>query len=138
MFFPISDDNPSSSVPYLTYLLIGICTFVFVLQYLSQMNPLIYYNFGFIPANFFSDYSSFTIYTSMFLHGGFFHGAERSLHVPISKNGNKQRDQIVPFVLSPQQVKYQEMSVAWFDYRRGLCVANSAAKGINEKMSINA
>ena len=53
MFFPISDDNPSSSVPYLTYLLIGICTFVFVLQYLSQMNPLIYYNFGFIPANFF-------------------------------------------------------------------------------------
>ena len=73
MFFPISDDNPSSSVPYLTYLLIGICTFVFVLQYLSQMNPLIYYNFGFIPANFFSDYSSFTIYTSMLLHGGFFH-----------------------------------------------------------------
>ena len=81
MFFPISDDNPSSSVPYLTYLLIGICTFVFVLQYLSQMNPLIYYNFGFIPANFFSDYSSFTIYTSMFLHGGFFHIAGNMLYL---------------------------------------------------------
>ena len=81
MFFPISDDNPSSSVPYLTYILIGICTFVFILQYLSQMNPLIYYNFGFIPANFFSDYSSFTIYTSMFLHGGFFHIAGNMLYL---------------------------------------------------------
>ena len=73
MFFPISDDNPSSSRPYVTYLLIGLCSFIFILQYLSQMNPVIFYNYGFVPAAFFSDYSSFTIFTSMFLHGSFFH-----------------------------------------------------------------
>ena len=81
MFFPISDDNPSSSTPYVTYLLIGLCSFVFILQYLSQMNPSIFYNFGFIPADFFSNYSSFTIYTSMFLHGGFFHIAGNMLYL---------------------------------------------------------
>ena len=73
MFFPISDDNPSSSRPYVTYLLIGLCSFIFILQYLSQMNPAIFYNYGFVPAAFFSDYSSLTIFTSMFLHGSFFH-----------------------------------------------------------------
>ena len=81
MFFPISDDNPSSSIPYVTFFLIGLCSFVFMLQYLSQMNPLIFYNFGFVPAAFFSDYSSLTIYTSMFLHGGFFHIAGNMLYL---------------------------------------------------------
>lgn len=81
MFFPISDDNPSSSIPYITYFLIGACCFVFALQYLSQMNPLIFYNYGFIPNDFFSDYSSLTIYTSMFLHGGIFHIAGNMLYL---------------------------------------------------------
>ena len=81
MFFPISDDNPSSSIPYVTYFLIGACCFIFALQYLSQMNQNIFYNFGFIPASFFSDYSSFTIYSSMFLHGGFFHIAGNMLYL---------------------------------------------------------
>ncbi len=81
MFFPISDDNPSSSTPYITYFLIGVCCFVFALQYLSQMNPLIFYNYGFIPNDFFSNYSSLTIYTSMFLHGGIFHIAGNMLYL---------------------------------------------------------
>jgi membrane associated rhomboid family serine protease len=45
------------------------------------MNPSIFYNFGFVPAAFFSDYSSLTIYTSMFLHGGFFHIAGNMLYL---------------------------------------------------------
>ena len=49
MFFPISDDNPSNTSPVITYSLIGLCLFVFFLQILSEMNPSIYYNFGFIP-----------------------------------------------------------------------------------------
>ena len=81
MFFPISDDNPSSSTPYVTYFLIGACCFVFMLQYLSQMNLNIFYSFGFIPASFFSDFSSFTIYSSMFLHGGIFHIAGNMLYL---------------------------------------------------------
>ncbi len=77
MFFPISDDNPSNSSPLVTYFLIGFCLFVFFLQILSEMNPSIYYNFGFIPSNFFNSASFleafFPVITSMFVHGGFAH-----------------------------------------------------------------
>ena len=77
MFFPISDDNPSKTLPLITYILIGICIFVFFLQILSEMNPVIYYNFGFIASNFFNS-NSFVdafipVITSMFVHGGFAH-----------------------------------------------------------------
>jgi membrane associated rhomboid family serine protease len=77
MFFPISDDNPSKTLPLITYILIGICVFVFFLQILSEMNPVIYYNFGFIASNFFNS-NSFVdafipVITSMFVHGGFAH-----------------------------------------------------------------
>jgi membrane associated rhomboid family serine protease len=45
------------------------------------MNPSIFYNFGFIPADFFSNFSFLSIYTSMFLHGGFFHIAGNMLYL---------------------------------------------------------
>ncbi|MAU90201.1 MAG: rhomboid family intramembrane serine protease [Gammaproteobacteria bacterium] len=77
MFFPISDDNPSNTSPIITYSLIGICLFVFFLQILSEMNPSIYYSFGFIPSSFFNSTSLleafFPVITSMFVHGGFAH-----------------------------------------------------------------
>ena len=77
MFFPISDDNPSNSSPLITFILIGLCLFVFFLQILSEMNPAIYYNFGFIASNFFNAESFIgsliPIVTSMFVHGGFAH-----------------------------------------------------------------
>ncbi|MFL2760990.1 MAG: rhomboid family intramembrane serine protease [Gammaproteobacteria bacterium] len=77
MFFPISDDNPSNSSPLITFMLIGLCLFVFFLQILSEMNPAIYYNFGFIASNFFNSESFvgslIPIITSMFVHGGFAH-----------------------------------------------------------------
>jgi|TARA_B100001094_G_C18175582_1_gene797689 membrane associated rhomboid family serine protease len=77
MFFPISDDNPSSRMPLVTYTLICLCAFVFFLQILSEMNPEIYFSFGFIPSNFFNSSSLFSalfpIITSMFVHGGFAH-----------------------------------------------------------------
>ena len=77
MFFPISDDNPSNSSPLITFTLIGLCLFVFLLQILSEMNPAIYYNFGFIASDFFNSESFIgsliPIITSMFVHGGFAH-----------------------------------------------------------------
>ena len=74
MLFPYKDDNPRSLVPYVTYGIIAINVLVFILQFnLSISNPTaeesFIYNFGFIPANF----SFITIFTSMFLHGGFSH-----------------------------------------------------------------
>ena len=74
MLFPYKDDNPRILVPYVTYGIIAINVLVFILQFnLGISNPMteesFIYSFGFIPANF----SFITIFTSMFLHGGFSH-----------------------------------------------------------------
>ena len=74
MLFPYKDDNPRVLVPYVTYAIISINVLIFVLQLnMAMVNPSIerefIYKFGFIPSNF----SFFTMFTSMFLHGGFSH-----------------------------------------------------------------
>ena len=74
MLFPYKDDNPRILIPYVTYGIIAINILVFVIQFnlsisskMAEENFI--YSFGFIPANF----SFITIFTSMFLHGGFSH-----------------------------------------------------------------
>ena len=74
MLFPYKDDNPRILIPYVTYGIIAINILVFVIQFnlgiSSQMaEENFIFSFGFIPANF----SFITIFTSMFLHGGFSH-----------------------------------------------------------------
>ncbi len=74
MLFPYKDDNPRVLVPYVTYGIITINVLVFIFQFnLGMSNPIgeenFIYRFGFVPANF----SFITIFTSMFLHGGFSH-----------------------------------------------------------------
>ena len=74
MLFPYKDDNPRILIPYVTYGIIAINILVFVIQFnLGISNQMaeenFIYSFGFIPANF----SFITIFTSMFLHGGFMH-----------------------------------------------------------------
>ncbi|MFL3053166.1 MAG: rhomboid family intramembrane serine protease [Candidatus Neomarinimicrobiota bacterium] len=74
MLFPYKDDNPRILIPYVTYGIIAINILVFVIQFnLGISNQMaeenFIYSFGFIPANF----SFITIFTSMFLHGGFSH-----------------------------------------------------------------
>ena len=74
MLFPYKDDNPRVLVPYVTYAIITINVLVFIFQLnLVIFNPMVdenfIYRFGFVPANF----SFITIFTSMFLHGGFSH-----------------------------------------------------------------
>tara|TARA_B100001093_G_scaffold514574_1_gene588885 strand:- start:675 stop:1454 length:780 start_codon:yes stop_codon:yes gene_type:complete len=85
MFFPISDENPSKNKPLITYILIGLCVFFFVLQYLSQMNIDIFLNYGFIPNNFFNSNFSFEsyfpVFSSMFLHGSLAHIAGNMLYL---------------------------------------------------------
>lgn len=85
MFFPISDENPSKNKPYITYILIALCSFFFILQYLSQMNVEIFLNYGFVPNNFFNSDFSFDsylpIFSSMFLHGGLAHIAGNMLYL---------------------------------------------------------
>jgi len=74
MLFPYKDDNPRILIPYVTYGIITINILVFVIQFNLGISSQIaeenfIYSFGFIPANF----SFITIFTSMFLHGGFSH-----------------------------------------------------------------
>ncbi len=81
---PIHDDNPVSITPYVTYLLIGICVLVFFWELsLAQQLQGIFYSLGVVPAVLVGDGqlpaevalipSWLSIFTSMFLHGGWMH-----------------------------------------------------------------
>lgn len=80
---PIRDTQPSSRLPVVTYLLMGINFAVFLLQLQSGLdNRALYYLFGLVPAKYtnseFSTHFTFfnqaiSIITYMFLHGGFLH-----------------------------------------------------------------
>jgi len=83
--FPLSDENPSKSVPYVNYTIIVINILVFFFEISLNQNQLskLIYEYGIIPARlFFPSFSAkyefitspFTTYfTSMFLHGGWLH-----------------------------------------------------------------
>ena len=82
MFLPIRDDNPHTTTPFVNYTLLAACILVFVWQFLlgedaGQQAVLAY---GFTPANFFGQGDSpgdipamLTMFTSMFMHGGWMH-----------------------------------------------------------------
>ena len=82
---PLKDDNPTSGKPTITYLIIGICVFVFFMQLGSQSYKTgqLFYSYGLIPSvlmgnnqlpmDLYAIPSLLTIFTSMFMHGGFMH-----------------------------------------------------------------
>lgn len=74
MFFPYKDDNPRVLFPFVTFGIITLNVLVFLGQFwISGNNPGIgkslVYMYGFVPAEF----NPLTIFTSMFMHGGFAH-----------------------------------------------------------------
>ena len=82
---PLKDDNPTSSKPIVTYLIIGMCIFIFVIQLTSQSyrTGQLFYSYGLIPSVLMNNKQLpielyiipgwRTIFTSMFMHGGFMH-----------------------------------------------------------------
>ena len=82
---PLKDDNPTSSKPIITYFLIGSCTLIFLMQFSSEayQTGRLFYSYGLIPSVLMSHNelpldlyvvpSFITIFTSMFMHGGFMH-----------------------------------------------------------------
>jgi len=80
---PIRDTQPSSCLPIVTYSIMGINLLVFMYQIQIGLNTEeLYYIFGLVPAKYtvndISRYFSFfnqvtSIFTYMFLHGGFLH-----------------------------------------------------------------
>ncbi len=82
---PLRDINPSRTFPYVTIAIILINVIVHALQWgmTGKETVAFYQEFGAIPATILGQYSkgfsftsfsgSFTLLTSMFIHGGFFH-----------------------------------------------------------------
>ena len=79
-FFPFSDDNPTANRPVVCYCLITLCVFIFVWQSTlpNDLNGAAIHNFGVVPAALLGTQESYipsvmTIFTSMFMHGGWMH-----------------------------------------------------------------
>jgi len=82
---PLKDDNPTHSTPIVTYIIIGICVVVFLLELSSPYykTGAIFYSWGVIPASLIHGVPipdeiyrvppTVTLITSMFMHGGFMH-----------------------------------------------------------------
>ncbi len=83
--FPISDDNPTTTKPFVSWSLILTCIFIFLYHQSlnNELQNVIFLTYGMIPSVLFGieelpPYlnpipSFFTLFTSMFLHGGWMH-----------------------------------------------------------------
>ena len=82
-FLPLFDDNPTKSRPIISWVVIALCVLIYLYQ--TGLPPvgerLFIASYGVVPARLFAgvDYSS--IFTSMFLHGGFMHIASNMLYL---------------------------------------------------------
>ena len=95
--FPIHDDNPTRITPYVTYALLSACVLVFFWQIsLGDAEQQAVYSFGVIPSVLFASKSLpveleilpawLTIFTSMFLHGGWMHPIGNMLYLWVFGN----------------------------------------------------
>lgn len=76
MIYPIGDDQVSGgSKPFFSYLFIGINLIVFLYQIVLSPADLEWFifQFGSVPADITQGKNLFTLFTSMFLHGGWVH-----------------------------------------------------------------
>jgi membrane associated rhomboid family serine protease len=91
-FFPFRDDNPTRATPYISYLVLGLCVFMFIWQIslgTAQREAILAY--GMVPARLFGSEAAYglpaaipawmTTISSMFLHGGFMHLAGNMLYL---------------------------------------------------------
>ena len=82
---PLKDDNPTSGRPIITYFLISICVVIFLMQLGSESyrTGQLFYSYGLIPSvlmgndqlpmDLYAIPAYMTIFSSMFMHGGFMH-----------------------------------------------------------------
>ena len=92
-FLPLFDNNPTLTRPLITWMIIALCICGFIWQESLDFNAAhnIVYQLGFIPAVFFTPASLpadmslvptwSTIFTSMFLHGGWMHIGANMLYL---------------------------------------------------------
>jgi membrane associated rhomboid family serine protease len=92
-FLPLFDNNPTLTRPLITWMIIALCICGFIWQESLDFNAAhnIVYQLGFVPAVFFTPASLpedmslvptwSTIFTSMFLHGGWVHIGANMLYL---------------------------------------------------------
>ena len=90
---PLKDDNPTSKKPIVTFFVIGLCILIFLIQLSSQSYKTgeLFYSYGLIPSvltghnqlpmDLYAIPGWLTIFTSMFMHGGFMHLAGNMLYM---------------------------------------------------------
>ena len=95
---PLHDDNPTRRKPIVTIALIAACVLIFLWQSAlpPQQEVAAVYSFGFIPAVLLAGANlspelavipaGMTLFTSMFLHGGFMHLAGNMLYLWVFGN----------------------------------------------------
>ncbi len=95
---PVHDDNPTHIIPWVTMALIAACVLTYIWQVLHDPHgqQVIVYALGVIPAVLIEDAAlapeiswlpaGMTIFTSMFLHGGFMHLAGNMLYLWVFGN----------------------------------------------------
>ena len=71
--FPLKDENPMRTKPILTLILITLNASIFIYSYFSGSFDQIVDSYGMKPAEVLSGRQLHTLFTSMFLHGGFLH-----------------------------------------------------------------
>ena len=82
---PLKDDNPTSGRPIVTYFIISLCVLIFLMQIglHSYKSGQLFYSYGLIPSvlmghnqlpmDLYAIPAFMTIFSSMFMHGGFMH-----------------------------------------------------------------
>ena len=90
---PLKDDNPTEKKPLITYFIISLCVLIFLIQFSFQSYKTgqLFYTYGLIPSvlmghnqlpvDLYAVPSMITIFTSMFMHGGFMHLAGNMLYM---------------------------------------------------------
>jgi membrane associated rhomboid family serine protease len=86
---PIKDDNPTRSKPIITYLLIFLNVVIFAYELLlsaaGELEAFLY-TYALIPRDIVNGTGVHTLFTSMFLHGGFMHIFGNMLYLHIFGN----------------------------------------------------
>ena len=90
---PLKDDNPTLGKPLVTYFIIGLCVIIFFAQlgFETYRTGQLFYSYGLIPSvlmghdqlpqDLYAIPGYLTIFSSMFLHGGFMHLAGNMLYM---------------------------------------------------------
>ena len=76
---PLKDENPTNSKSYIRLIILVVCSLIFLFQSFGGINSFLIGYFGFKPVSLIDSsgietFSPFlTIFTSMFMHGGWLH-----------------------------------------------------------------